>query len=244
MVNRKIRRSQSEYYDAFIEQLKFLNYAAKLYDSGERTAIKMATPQLRTLFYQQSYGDILINLIPEVNKDQFLSTCQFGEKPIIYGGSVTNAFVAGKYVYLPSCYEKNLEIGHYISFEHWWNGRILIASDTSFTRKELVRFIVNKDGGAHIDPELNEKYYNLKNDIYSLQATKMPNMPGIPFKELHLALLRQVVHETLMSFKKMNFIKDYDPEKNCFNMKNNIFPLHVTQMTINEGKSATPTIYY
>lgn len=69
-------------------------------------------------------------------------------------------------------------------------------------------------------------------------------MPGIPFKELHLALLRQVVHETLMSFKKMNFIKDYDPGKNCFNMKNNIFPLHVTQMTINEGKSATPTIYY
>ena len=47
-----------------------------------------------------------------------------------------------------------------------------------------------------------------------------------------------------MSFKKMNFIKDYDPGKNCFNMKNNIFPLHVTQMTINEGKSATPTIYY
>nr|WP_243464816.1 hypothetical protein [Limosilactobacillus reuteri] len=85
MVNRKIRRSQSEYYDAFIEQLKFLNYAAKLYDNGERSAIKMATPQLRTLFYQQSYGDILINLIPEVNKNKFLSTCQFGEKPVLYG---------------------------------------------------------------------------------------------------------------------------------------------------------------
>lgn len=244
MVNRKIRRSQSEYYDAFIEQLNFLRSAAELYDNGNRSAIKMATPQLRTLFYKQSYGDILIDLISEINKNQFLSTCKFSDKTVLYGGSVTNAFVDGKYVYLPACYEKGLEVGHYISFEHWWNGRILIASDASFTREELVKFIVNNDGGAHIDPKLNEKYYNLKNDIYSLQATNARGMPGIPFKELHLALLRQLVHEALMSFKKMNFIKEYNPGKNCFNAKNNIFPLHITQMTIDEGDSTTPTIYY
>ena len=244
MVRRKIRCSKSEYYDSFIEQLNFLNSAAQLYDKGNRSAIKMATPPLRTLFYKQSYGDILINLIPEVNKKQFLSTCAFGNKPIIYSGSVFNAFVNGKCIYLPSCYETEPMAGHFISFEHWWNGRILIASNVSFTRRDLVRFVANKDGGAHIDPELDQTYYNLKNNIYSWQLTRMGNFPNIPFEELHLALLRQLVHETLMSFKKMHFIQNYDPGKNCYNVKNNIFPFQVTQMTINAGKSVTPTIYY
>lgn len=243
MVNRKIRRSQSEYYNSFIEQLEFLKNAAYLYDKGNRSAIKMATPSLRTLFYKQRYGDILINLIPEINKDQFLTTCQFSDKTIVFGGSVINAFVNGKYIYLPLCYDDEANEAHFISFEHWWKGRILVSPDTSFTREDLVRFVANKDGGTHVDPELEETYYNLKNNLYSMQIS-YPNMPNIPFKELHLALLRQLVYEALASFKRMNFIKTCDSGKNCYNARNNIFPLQITQMTISEGKNAIPNIYY
>ncbi len=45
------------------------------------------------------------------------------------------------------------------AFEDWWNTVVIIdAAGTTFTRKALVLALANKDGGAHVDPELDAAY--------------------------------------------------------------------------------------
>ena len=48
-------------------------------------------------------------------------------------------------------------------FIKWWEQNIIFKDSRGniFTRKDLVRNVTDKDGGAHVDPSLQEAYANL-----------------------------------------------------------------------------------
>ena len=49
-----------------------------------------------------------------------------------------------------------------MSFEEWWKKVIFVDDNKSqFTRRDVVLSVVNQDGGAHIDPQLDEAYAHL-----------------------------------------------------------------------------------
>jgi hypothetical protein len=51
-----------------------------------------------------------------------------------------------------------------IDFGQWWEGIVISDSNRNvFCRKDLVLSAANKDGGAHIDPQIDEKYFDLAN---------------------------------------------------------------------------------
>ena len=44
-------------------------------------------------------------------------------------------------------------------FDEWWNAVIILdEGGQKFTRKDLVLALANKEGGAHVDPELDAAY--------------------------------------------------------------------------------------
>ena len=43
-------------------------------------------------------------------------------------------------------------------FEDWWNEIIFDDTKNKFTRRDIITFVANQDGGAHVDDELHEKY--------------------------------------------------------------------------------------
>ncbi len=53
-------------------------------------------------------------------------------------------------------------------FDSWWNKNVLDISGSTFTRKDLVLYVANKDGGAHIDASLSDEYMTLKATNLSL----------------------------------------------------------------------------
>ena len=42
--------------------------------------------------------------------------------------------------------------------DDWWNEIIFDDKQNVFTRKDIVLFVANNDGGAHVDPELKESF--------------------------------------------------------------------------------------
>ena len=64
--------------------------------------------------------------------------------------------------YWPLCDERHFSCptSHFVfhSFENWWDEIVFENKINHLTRKELVLHIVNKDGGAHFDEEVEEKY--------------------------------------------------------------------------------------
>ncbi len=87
----------------------------------------------------------------------------------------------------------------WVGFDEWWNRVIFVDQGKSETsRKELILAVANKDGGAHVDPVLDEKYANLsrRNSL----GWQFSNAKGdMPFEGPEKAAIRQITHEVLKS---------------------------------------------
>ncbi len=70
------------------------------------------------------------------------------------------------------------------------------GSETS--RKDLILAVANKDGGAHVDPVLDEKYADLSRRNSLAWRTSSPRGDA-PLKSPEKAAVRQITHEILKS---------------------------------------------
>jgi hypothetical protein len=93
----------------------------------------------------------------------------------------------------------------------WWDDDpVFVHDEVTFTRKKIVLSVANKDGGVHVDADLEEYYSVLSAGRYAkaTNVTKHLTYDGPPpFKRedpvypdnAHLALVRQLAHEVLRS---------------------------------------------
>lgn len=73
-----------------------------------------------------------------------------------------------------------------VSFNTWWDNIIIDVAGLKFSRYDIVKYVANKDGGAHIDKDLPDDYFNAKNSPLNL------NISGI-----QVDLLRNVVYASV-----------------------------------------------
>jgi hypothetical protein len=89
----------------------------------------------------------------------------------------------------------------FIDFDDWWNSKIYEDNDGySLTRKQLIINVRNKDGGSHIDDELDENYARMKKkDALTMnidgQFQQFNNIPAY-------SSVIQIAWETFVSIKK------------------------------------------
>ena len=91
----------------------------------------------------------------------------------------------------------------------WWATEPVFVHDKErFSRKMIILSAANRDGGAHVDDELEEYYKILCAGKYGFGFTGNLTFQGAPpFKQgvthyarnAHLALIRQFAHETIIS---------------------------------------------
>ena len=87
------------------------------------------------------------------------------------------------------------------SFESWWSGTVFRDNSRgTLSRKDLVLIAANQDGGAHVDPALNEVYARLSQDNAMGWSTSGPDGER-PMPRPERAAIRQIAHETLKTLK-------------------------------------------
>ncbi|MBO0449314.1 hypothetical protein JZO76_07140 [Enterococcus sp. MJM12] len=146
----RIPKTEDQLIDAFHEQLDFICEACKLYDSGKPSRIKMAAPYLRTLFYHQRRGTILIELV-DVDKKSFISYApeninlmDMYTGPIFIDAIKRPLHTKPVPVYFPICYEEP-PFGKKCDYDIWWEEPILKHFNTSFSRKNKVIFLTYRE---------------------------------------------------------------------------------------------------
>ena len=97
-----------------------------------------------------------------------------------------------------------------VPFDEWWNQPVLTdINKQTFSRKDIVLHVAEKDGGVHVDPELSNDYYELsrKNSMMHFTSTgnTLPKTiqlatltPAEPLVHI-LYTIRQIAHEVLVS---------------------------------------------
>jgi hypothetical protein len=188
----------SRMLDQLTRQLGYLSRSSQLFDLGYADeAIRIAT-SLRVLFHdrandRRNQGSI-IKLLgnPSV---RLISTCS-GKAPS------PGTFVFDGYMHVPGNirpWREYLQRGtSLISMAEWWTQVIFVVDRKAVTRRDLVLWAAEKDGGAHADSQ-NHQTYEAVMGMWVAQAWPDSKLQPVPVPPQQLFALRRFALEILAS---------------------------------------------
>ena len=199
-----------EKYEEFLELIETL---CDSYDNCEKDILALSiSTAVRVLVHDTNNSTSLLSHLNRKDID-FLSTNYENHKDPIHLGLVRKINVGvsdgagGEAKYWPLCDERYFpspKEQKYINFEEWWDKEEVFRSNQSkLTRKDLVLSMANKDGGAHFDAKVKEKYDTFRHEwsggstlvgIKSGIARGYDNIPVYP-------AIRQIGYEILCTLK-------------------------------------------
>ncbi|HXZ27988.1 MAG TPA: hypothetical protein VEG08_08325 [Terriglobales bacterium] len=197
MAKKRLQRPKDELKRELVEQLTLLRNACQGFDEGFEALGKHIALVLRVLVHEHGQSRALLaqlNIRPArfvdsagpLNPRNVLSECNL----------VMQKFGASGGQYLPVM-DPPIPMRP-IPFADWWNNPVLKdKGGRAFSRGELVLHVCDTDGGAHVDPELDEAYMALSR-ANSLgwqfsNGSIVKALNGRP----ELACMRQIAHEVL-----------------------------------------------
>lgn len=202
--------SSVDFRDQLRRQFEFLKNSCKLYDDGcLEEAIRIAVI-LRVLFHDGLSPSLLTHL--GFGNGLVVSTLLSApghSEPIAL---VNTKFIVGR----PGTFRATPRLDEapcctLVDRKSWWKEQKIFSastkSDGQVSRRELVLWAANKDGGAHVDTILDVTYQKA---IAGLGfAVRYTGEDGVdfafedqivdPLRDLHFASLRQIAYEVLSS---------------------------------------------
>jgi len=197
---RKIQISQNELENHLREQISFLEASANSFDAGMEEEAKRLAVTIRILVHDTSYS---YSLLGQMGKNlKFLDTSSdLDSKNILaHGGliSILNELHQTRYIAtLDNFPPSTVKL---IDFDSWWNKPVFVDKQgRKLTRKDLILTAANQDGGAHVDPSLDETYANLSRKGLDLIVNHGAGAKILDKPER--AAIRQIAHEVLKTLK-------------------------------------------
>jgi len=191
--------SQAELLGQLKDHITFIRASCGLYDSGHGGEAKRIATSVRVLVHDTDVSHSLLEQLGYKQTLQFL-TFAVPNKPYNLGpyhGLLNIELV--KRVYVPKLDQVPPRPMY---FRDWWDETVLKDEDgTFYSRRELVLALANKDGGAHVAPEMDEAYERLTRENHvgyevavggkSIKWHANPVFPSV----------RQIGHEILETLK-------------------------------------------
>ena len=184
------------------EQFQFLQSSAKLYDGGATGEAKRLASTLRLLLHSSKSSHSLLQQVGrgavlffdtsrDLNPDNLLP--DFGLVEIRFAFSRAPEYVA-RLDWHPYDYAIGL-----IPFDAWWRKPVIrVPSKFELTRADLILTMANQDGGAHVDPAVEARYYELtRNNAVGYTVVTPNGMFALP--DIERASVRQIAQEVMVS---------------------------------------------
>jgi hypothetical protein len=194
------------------EQLRFLERSCADFDKGhEDEALRIAT-SLRVIFHHTKASVSLISHLNFTKKNMLSSSRGHGDWQDYLSTVITvdSSEPVKMKPLLGSKFKK-------LSIDDWWDNETVFShAGQKYSRRKIILSAANKDGGAHVDEEL-EKYYEVlcageysfgfRGDDLKFDG-RAPFTQGITHfaKNAHLALIRQFAHEVLTSVRHFKWL--------------------------------------
>jgi len=188
-------------------QIAFMKQSASSYDNGFEDEAKRLAVVIRVLVHDTSNSTSLLTLLNRKNIKFYDSAVPYDPRNLLSYNGLTMMKISTKE---GASYVAPLDGGaptrsrtKKIPFNVWWENMFVIKDKDgkTFTRRDLVLNAANKDGGAHIDPNLDEAYASLSR-FNSLGWKFFRNDIEDNFRNSPVsASIRQITHEVLKTLK-------------------------------------------
>jgi len=200
----KYVQTRDELLDHLKDKIAFMIQSASSYDNGFEGEAKRLAIAIRILVHDTSQSTSLLTQLDKKDILFYSSASNYDPISLITVNCLT-AMRKGPngadYVAMLD----NLPPGRWkkMSFDRWWKREIMYrdSARNTFSRKDLVLAVADKEGGAHIDSKLDQDYANLsrfgslswKVVMHGVE-TSFKNTPVFPS-------IRQIAHEVLKTLK-------------------------------------------
>lgn len=228
----KVDRGMDDLRERLHEQVGLLQLACSAYDDGKRDAAKFMAVTLRLLLHQTHVSHALLDQLglrqirfSEWNYAGYRNRLNAppGDWSVEFGGLVGEGpnSKSAKLI-MPTTSSCRLAVAfnsgdsaEYVAplstlgreirkrFPQWWNDEVVRdMKERKLCRKDIVLEIANTDGGAHVDPQLEERYleFSRKNSLKWGFSRNGLDWEAIPAP--HLSCMRQIAHETLVTLTR------------------------------------------
>lgn len=186
------------------EQLEFIDFSCQNYDRGKTSEAVRIAAALRIIFYDTPKSTSLLRHLGIMGNIKLLSTAEgLAENGTYHLTGLTFlsfSLIDDNHRYDPMLHEAMIR--NLVDFDQWWlkDSIFLIGPSRKVNRRQLVRDVANKDGGAHIDATLSEAHEILLDGAGSLAETQDGKQVLIETpKHAAEATLRQIGWEVLHS---------------------------------------------
>lgn len=196
----RIPQTKEELEQHFKDHLEFLQSSAEAFDRGHKSEAKRLAVSLRVLLHDTCSST---SLLKQLNRkdSSFINTAIPVETESATSHCGLAMISATNYSaeYIAPLDNAIIGANTWIPFTEWWNATVFIDKEKrTISRKELVLKISNQDGGAHVDPQLDEKYAALsRHNALGWVQTDSENEK--PLEGPERAAVRQIAHEVLKS---------------------------------------------
>jgi hypothetical protein len=197
---KRVQRPKDELKRELVEQLQLLRHSCQAFDGGLEAVAKHISLSLRVLLHHHGQSRALLDQLgfrdgryltsaPPLNPKNLLTECNL----VLMHVGPTGA----RYLPLVAAGGPPFPLQP-IPFVDWWGNPVLRDNrGRTFCRRELVLNVADTDGGAHVDPELEEAYMAISREnslgwMFSTGA-EVSALEGRP----ELACMRQIAHELL-----------------------------------------------
>jgi hypothetical protein len=201
----RVPRPKGELERELREQIALLQHACLSFDSGLEAIGKHIALSLRVLLHHRGNSQALLaqlglrngyffDTAGVLNPRNLLTECNL----VMHQWSADGA----KYVPLVAAGEPPAP-PRLVAFSEWWNDPVRKDNKGHFlSRRELVSNVADTDGGAHVDPELEEAYMDLSRNNSLGWLFQRNDITGSLKGRPELACMRQIAHEVLLTLRR------------------------------------------
>lgn len=154
----KYKLNQQDLLEHWNDQLSFIKSSAQEFDIGKENEARRIATSLRIMFHETASSHSLIKQTNLKHNFQLWSSAGLYTPSNLLSSWVLLEMSVGE----SGLHYKPLSNTNGRTFflvcQDWWNEIIFDDKNNVFTRKDIVCYVANQDGGAHVDPKLNEKY--------------------------------------------------------------------------------------
>lgn len=259
-------KTHQDFLEELNEQIELITDYCSALDQGKMHFSKPLATALRVLVHQTGSSTSLLKHLGVLSDMKFVSTSKHYDTDddiILFLSLISaaekvkikrNKIVKREYIFVPNL-NSNIHEPIKLNYQDWYeNEKVLISNEITddglinlythnsqkliASRKSIIDFFANKDGGAHVDSKSEKSLYRLSRNMSSFDyVEKKPfntyrpgdrHVPGEPIKYTLQAALRQIAHELIISLTdKFELQLKYNPShqkilgynlSECFNL--------------------------
>ena len=193
-----MKLTQSDFEMLLQEQLEFIRASARAYDAGFEGEAKRLALAVRVLVHDTANARSLLRHLGRKGI-MFVDTARpFDPTNELTHSSLTMLAMGTPSGNVPLPPLDGSLTKREVDFDTWWDGVVFVDKDRNeFSRRDIVLTLANKEGGAHVDHALDQRYADLRRNNALAWYDVSPDGKATPGTDEVPATMRQMAHEML-----------------------------------------------